>query len=322
MGVIEAPMLSGKVHDINKLNYPVLVSPKLDGIRCVIVNGKALSRNFKPIPNTFTRDFLEAHTINGFDGEIMIRNADFGGVSSGIMKASGEPDFYYNIFDYLGTTMTEETPYYERYNDLKSELADLYQSGTVFKERLKLVPHYVVRDPETLSAYEAQFLAEGYEGIMVRDPIGPYKFGRSGDDEGYLLKLKRFVDDEAIVVGIEPLYHNENEETQDAFGNAKRSHVASGMVAEEKLGAFKVQGKNGIVFNIGTGQGLTEAKRIQFWKDRKSLIGKMVKYKSQVVGAKTAPRFPVWIGFRSPADMDPVKTNPSRVYRLRQRSRA
>jgi DNA ligase-1 len=316
---IEQPMLSGKVQDIHKLTYPVMVSPKLDGIRCVIVNGRALSRNFKPIANLFIRKWLETYLskMDGLDGELMVRGADFADVSSGVMRSSGEPDFYYNVFDWLRDDPTE--PFHQRYDYLK-DIVDNLSLNEPWKGRLVLVPHYVVMNPEELTAYEEKFLAAGYEGIMVRDIMGPYKFGRSSDEEGYLLKLKRFVDSEAVVLSIEPQMRNDNEATEDALGRSKRSKVQSGLVATDKLGSFHVRDlTSGIEFDVGTGKGLTEERRKQFWRDRAHLIGKTIKYKSQPHGAKDAPRFPIWIGFRDPRDMDPVKKNPAgKVYVLRR----
>lgn len=58
------PMLAGKApDDLNELTLPVLVSPKLDGIRCVMHEGVALSRKLKPIPNAF----VYAHDPQDFD---------------------------------------------------------------------------------------------------------------------------------------------------------------------------------------------------------------------------------------------------------------
>ena len=312
-------MLSGKVRDIHKLTYPVMVSPKLDGIRCVIVNGRALSRNFKPIANLYIRKWLETNLtkMDGLDGELMVRGADFSDVSSGVMRSSGEPDFYYNVFDWLRDDPNE--PFHQRYDYLRG-IVDNLSLNEPWKGRLVLVPHYVVMSPEELTTYEEKFLAAGYEGIMVRDILGPYKFGRSSDEEGYLLKLKRFTDSEAVVLSIEPQMRNDNEATEDALGRSKRSKVQSGLVATDKLGSFHVRDiTSGIEFDVGTGEGLTEERRKDYWKRRYSLVGQIIKYKSQPHGAKTAPRFPVFLGFRSPADMSNPKRHIRPVYVLKRR---
>ena len=43
-------MLAGKAV-LADVQFPVLASPKLDGVRILMVGGKALTRTFKPIPN-------------------------------------------------------------------------------------------------------------------------------------------------------------------------------------------------------------------------------------------------------------------------------
>ena len=57
--MITKPMLAGKVKDLDKIDYPVYATPKLDGIRAVMIDGKLVSRNFKAIPNNFTRTKFE-----------------------------------------------------------------------------------------------------------------------------------------------------------------------------------------------------------------------------------------------------------------------
>ena len=55
---------------------------------------------------------------------------------------------------------------------------------------------------EELIDYEQGAVEDGYEGVMLRDPSAPYKYGRSTVRKGYLLKLKRFEDSEAEVIDI------------------------------------------------------------------------------------------------------------------------
>ncbi len=295
--MIQKPMLAGKVEDIYSLRYPVMVSPKLDGIRALVVNGEVLSRNFKPIANDCVRAVLKKLGVpNGLDGELMVEGAEFSGVSSGIMSEDGEPNFYYNVFDYLYGGVDE--PFRSRLQWAKKVVEEIDSPW------VRLVPHYLVKTPEELTELESHFLAQGYEGLMVRDPNGPYKFGRSSTNEGYLLKLKRFVDSEAVILGVECQQSNQNEAGEDAFGHTKRSHSQAGMVDVEALGRFLVRDvKSGVEFSVGTGRGLTAELRKELWRKRNSLVGKLIKYKSQSIGEKDAPRFPVWLGFRDPRDM-------------------
>ena len=53
--LIEKPMLSATCKDSSQLVYPVLVTPKLDGIRCLVKDTGVVSRTLKPIPNKYIR---------------------------------------------------------------------------------------------------------------------------------------------------------------------------------------------------------------------------------------------------------------------------
>lgn len=149
---------------------------------------------------------------------------------------------------------------------------------------------------------------------MLRDPLGPYKHGRSTLKEGYLLKLKRFTDAEAVIVGFEEQEQNCNKAKPDELGRQKRSTHKAGKFGKDTLGAFIVEphpytslnqaayGTPEKRFRIGTGVGLTIELRQRIWDDRASYLGKVVKYKYQEVGTKDAPRIPVWLGFRDERD--------------------
>ncbi len=53
------PMLADAIEpDKYPLRFPLFVSPKLDGVRCVVRDGVAYSRSLKPIPNQFVQFVL------------------------------------------------------------------------------------------------------------------------------------------------------------------------------------------------------------------------------------------------------------------------
>ena len=51
------PMLAALCEDVTKLRYPVIASPKLDGIRALVIDGQLVSRTLKPIPNRYVQSF-------------------------------------------------------------------------------------------------------------------------------------------------------------------------------------------------------------------------------------------------------------------------
>ena len=97
------PMLSHTITDTSAVKCPVLVSQKLDGIRCLIIDGVAVSRNLKPIRNEFVQSVIGTPKYNGLDGELIV-GATFAKdcyrvTNSGVMSKDGEPDFTYHVFD-------------------------------------------------------------------------------------------------------------------------------------------------------------------------------------------------------------------------------
>jgi len=151
-------------------------------------------------------------------------------------------------------------------------------------------------------AYDNKCVGEGYEGVMIRTPNSPYKCGRSTSREGYLQKIKRFTDSEAAIIDFEEREHNANEATTDLLGHTKRSSHQENMVKTGTLGALRVRDvKTQVEFKIGTGY--DDALRQEIWDNKDKYSKLLVKYKSQASGAKEAPRFPVFIGFRNENDL-------------------
>lgn len=307
--MITKPMLADKAKDVSKLEYPLLATPKIDGIRCLKVDGKALTRSFKPIPNEYIRTTLERLLPEGADGEIF-SGATFQGCTSAVMSQAGTPPFRFCMFDYVKDSLGK--PYRQRLRDM----LDWHRSAPTEAQAIVWVlPFVTLHTPAELLRYEVEVLKDGDEGVMVRAPDGPYKCGRATNREGYLLKVVRFETTEAEVIGFEEQQHNENELQRDAFGNAKRSSAKAGKRPAGTLGKFKVRQledyitilgaviKAGTEFTIGTGEGLTADLRQQIWDDASSHLGKVVKYKFKPHGVLEKPRMPIWLGFRDARDM-------------------
>lgn len=300
------PMLAGKAPaDLTKLKFPVYVSPKLDGIRCIITRDGPVSRNLKPIANDFIREYLSGNrgfnTFGGFDGELIVGkptgNDVMNRASSGVMRKDGEPDFTYHVFDHF--IMPDTFTYRQK------KLAELLDRMNC--PRVVLVEQIKVANAVVLSELEERYVSQGYEGVMIRDPYGHYKYGRSTTKEGGLLKLKRFETHEAIVVGSVERMHNANEATKDALGRTKRSTAKAGKVATGTMGALECMLMNGngdvlpVKFEIGTG--FDDAQRAKYWKRPP----KIVTFKCQGFTPDGAPRFPVFINERDERDMDATK---------------
>ncbi len=291
---IQKPMLATEAPELDsmfKKHGIFLCSPKLDGIRAMIVDGKLVSRNFKLIPNVFIRTEIEKMNLpEGIDGEITVGES-FNSSTSAVMRFDEEPEFTFHVFD-----ICSQEPFAIRYSELEKFCRKCPDS------RIVLVPHKTIDSTEELLEYEEKCLKEGYEGVMLRKLSGPYKFGRSSQNEAFLLKLKRFHDSEAVILSVEELMSNQNEAELDAFGRTKRSQKQENLIPAGTMGALIVKDVvSGIEFKIGTG--FTQETRDWFYDNADQLIGKLVKYKSQEAGKVEKPRFPVYLGLRDKNDL-------------------
>jgi len=296
---ITKPMLAASLESIDSIKFPVYVTPKLDGIRCLKIDDNIVSRTFKPIRNAEMAAAIKDLLPDGSDGELMT-GGTFQNTTSIVMSADkriGNDAAFFYWFDYV--IDDPKKPYLERMNDMKKYVED--HPEILAASPVKIVPLIPteIKTIEELLNYETEVLDQGFEGVMLRSPHGPYKFGRSTLKEGSLVKMKKFDDDEAIIVGFNELQKNTNEKKMNELGDMKRSSHMGGKIDQEMLGSFVVDW-NGIEFAIGSG--FTMEQRMEFWNDREKLIGKLVKFKYFATGMKTAPRFPIFLGFRHPDD--------------------
>jgi len=292
------PMLSATCEDITKIRTPTMASPKLDGIRCVIRNGKPLTRTLKPIPNRYVRERLTG--LPAYDGELIVGSPvapDVWNVtSSGIMSEDGEPAFAFFVFD-----LVSEDPrahFIHRYK----RVSDLVEARCGVNW-LMLVEHIHISNLAELEAYEAKSVELGFEGIMLRSPKGLYKHGRSTMREQGLIKVKRFHDAEAVVVGVAEKQTNFNPAKTNALGLTERSSSKSNRKAAGTLGSLVCELRNGatrVRFEIGTG--FDEAMRARIWGAPSEWIGATVKFKYQSLPTDGVPRFPVFLGRRDERD--------------------
>lgn len=306
------PMLAAKA-DPDKISYPVLAQPKLDGIRAAVVGGRLLSRTLKPIPNREIAAALGCAEFEGLDGEIIVGDPThpdaYRRTVSFVMAPdkTGEP-WAFHAFD----LHNDPRPYFTRAHYLAQIIERYEHTGLPVFE----VTTRMIEDEDELSAYEADLLAVGHEGVILRDPAGLYKYGRATANQGQLLKLKRFIDFEAEVIGVYEEEHNANEEFTNELGRTARSTAKAGLVGKGRLGGFVLVALNGphegVEFRCGTG--FDAAAREQLWAEaaverldgvgRDGLEGRIAKIKSFPIGTKDKPRHPVFLGWRAEADFD------------------
>ena len=290
------PMLAATFNDDKLLRFPMLASPKLDGVRCLIIDGVAMSRSFKPIPNAHVQNMLGCDEFNGLDGELIVGQPTdkdcYRNTVSGVMKQTGTPDVTFWVFD----NFLHPGGFQARLESAQAKASEKVPWESI----LVPVPHSLINNMMELEFEEHHALDRGYEGIMLRSINGPYKDGRSTEREGYLLKVKRFRDCEAVVIGFDEKRHNANEATINELGHTHRSSHKENMVLMGTLGALKVRGVggdyDGVEFDIGTG--FDDRLRAEIWQGRENWMGSIVKVKYFPTGSKEKPRFPTFLGLR------------------------
>jgi DNA ligase-1 len=291
------PMLAANV-EMSEVRYPVLASAKVDGVRGMVIDGQLRSRSLKAIPCQHANALFGRPELNGFDGELIVGSPtakDVFRVTSGALAhADWKPEVVFYVFDLF----SERDGFADRLKKLIAAVCDNPSAiGSV-----KVLEQRLVHNEKELLAFEAKMLAEGYEGLILRHPNGVYKQGRSTVKEGGMLKLKRFQDSEAVILEVVEEMENTNVATTNALGHSERSGAQSGMRPKGRAGALSVRDVHtGVEFNIGSG--FDAADRDYLWKHRTAVVGKMVKYKSFLIGVKDAPRFPVYLGGREAWDL-------------------
>lgn len=290
------PLLAASLDDIGQLHGwgDIFGSPKLDGIRALIINGQVVSRNLKPIPNLHVQHVLKG-LPEGLDGELVVGSPTAGSVfnrtSSGVMSVYGEPDFKFHIFDHV----QQPASFYYRQEYLKAiALPPLFT---------EVVTQTLLDTPKDVERYEQEQLDNGYEGIMLRRGSGLYKHGRSTHKEGFLWKLKRFRDGEALITDVLEGETNTNALDRLATGAATRSTHKANMLPNAQIGTIVgTDLKTGQIITMSAGR-MPHADRKRYWVFQHELLGKVAKYKCFDYGAVDAPRFATFQGLRDTSDL-------------------
>ncbi|XP_076449399.1 uncharacterized protein LOC143285851 [Babylonia areolata] len=242
-----------------KVNDPLgwWISEKLDGVRA-FWNGKCFySRlgNAFYAPSWFTADLPKDMTL---DGELFGGRGQFQSTVK-IVKNAESDDYKkikYHVFD---TPSLESKPFEERIQAIKDFFEEKKPKYGVFVEHTKCT------SKKQLDGMLKYVLDRGGEGLMIRKPKSKYERARSHT----LLKIKKFYDAEAIVIGHEK-------------GKGKNQFVC---------GALRCRMACGIEFSVGSGMSD---------KDRRNppKKGSIITYKFQELSKSGKPRFPTFLGIR------------------------
>ncbi|MGO3299533.1 MAG: DNA ligase [Pseudoalteromonas sp.] len=196
-----------------------LVSEKFDGIRAIWTGAELVTRNGNKIyaPKWFTQVLPN----RWLDGELWTKRQDFAALSSIVSKHQPIDKEWqkvtYQIFDMPNDTQ----PFIKRANNYHALVKG------VSAKHIKAVMQHQFANNSELNRYFDELIKGGAEGVMLHLKSAKHKDGRSNA----LLKLKPYLDDEAIVMAYLP-------------GKGKYSGM---------MGALRVKTDSGVMFSIGTG---------------------------------------------------------------------
>lgn len=273
-----------------------VLSPKLDGIRCVIVEPKwsaktnstetVWSRNGKPIANRYIRSFLADLPI-GCDGELCTDPANDPEAFSKSQTIATTIDMVpenwcYYIFNFAPPGC-DDKPYFERMAMLQEH--DLTKYG----DKVQILPTVHCESVEQIQEYTAKCYEAGYEGAMLTTNNAPYLRGkRCSSTKPWSLKLKPMEDAEFKVVGfIEAIYRGTKTIAKELQGTSKG-----------ELGALVLRDPSGKFLDFDCGSGFTAEQRQDIWQNQEAYLGRLATIKYQATGSTDRPRLPIFKAFR------------------------
>jgi len=253
-----------------KWNPPYIVQPKLDGDRCrALIDDNGVVTLLSSEENIITSvphinhaiEKLGLHSVE-LDGELYthgMNHQQIHGIASRTVNLHNRmEDLEYHIFD-----IVNDMQQWERTNFLFNNIYPL------LKGNLQHVQVRFANNLEDVMFIYDEFIAAGYEGIIVREFNSPYVRKRSN----MVMKFKPKKDDYYTVVG----YVEE---------------ISIEGIPKNSLGAL-VCSSGEETFNVGSG--FTRDQRNDLWKVKENLIGKVVRVAYQhLTSGKNIPRFPVF----------------------------
>jgi ATP-dependent DNA ligase len=269
---VPLPMLA---QDFNKrgknIVFPCFAQRKLDGVRCVAISGRGLfSRNGKQSSRHLTHIVAELNSLpNGttLDGELYSDDLTFQEIVGLVKKDTlrdGDAAKMAKIHLCVYDTIREGTN-----AERNTWLSALFATNTFTS--LRLLPTVSCSSLDEVKTLHAAYVAEGYEGLILRNMAGPYNVGFRSTD---LQKYKEFEDAEYPVVGF-----------KEGDGLEKGCVIWMCRTADGKEFAVRPRG--------------TREDRCAAFLTGATMLGKPLTVRYQELTTDSIPRFPVGIAFRT-----------------------
>jgi ATP-dependent DNA ligase len=274
---------------------PYICQPKLDGVRSRAVHiPGSIDSSYMLLTSEensiYHMDHIrkELNYLNStreFDGELYAHHLDFDEITSRALRDINphplRQEIEYHIFDIVNSEMQSHRT--GLLIDLSITHANL--------EYVKFVPTSLAWSFEEVWDLYEEFVAQGYEGIIVREPFGFYKRARSTS----IMKFKPKKSDTYKVIGYE-------------------EEISKDGVPKNQLGSLRLSDSEGNEFFVGSG--FTQSLRQELWASRESLPGKLctINYQHKKAGAsplryvtlnkeRNVPRFPVFVKITGPDEV-------------------
>ena len=257
-----------------KLEWPVTVQPKLNGVRCLayeLPDGsvRLMSRGGKDYNLPHIQYALKGKIPKGFalDGEIYDHGVSLQTIRHRMATHCVETVLLkLHCYDY-----TEIPPNGMIWEDREDGLEAFFSKNRKITEAV-LVRGWHCENIEDVHKVHEKYVKDGYEGLILRTHGGLYKLGARSKD---LLKLKSFKDAEFRVVGW------------------KRG--------KDDVPTFRCIQEEGLEFEarpVGTRE-----ERAVLMEKADEMIGQLLTVKYQDRSDDNIPIFPVGISFRPPEDL-------------------
>lgn len=288
-------------YDPDNLVLPTYAQVKIDGVRGINLDGTLVGRSLKPFKNKALTERFSGARYQGLDGELVYGDKTSPSLcrdtTSAVNTIKGSADWLtWYVFDLVNPD-TVHLPYRQRYALLKMRVDDLNDPA------VRVVPYVQLTTAEQVEEFDEENLAAGYEGTILRNPQAIYKEGRPSKKVQELLRIKRFTDAEALVLGVVEGRTNLNEAVVNELGRSERSSHAENQVPNGLVGSLTCRDlESGMEITVSPGE-MTHEQRALLFETPSLIVGKTITYKSFRVGVKTLPRFPTFKHIRSEEDM-------------------
>lgn len=293
--VFECQLAHDSANHEEKLCGKKLVETKLDGVRVLTIvypsgrvdqysrNGKELV-NFPHVKEQFSRTVTGLTEPTVFDGEVM--SGSFQDLMKQIHRKDNvqASDAVLHLFDFLPLKDFEKGSWDRSQKERSEKLQawkDLWAEET---PNIAILNHELVdldteAGSQRFKEINAQAIAGGYEGIMIKDPDAGYECKRTVK----WMKLKPFIEVTLEVTALEE-------------GTGKN---------QGRLGALVCRGvDDGKAISVNVGSGLSDDLRSSIWADHNATIGQLVEVRADAVTQNQDgtfslrfPRFKTFRGF-------------------------